>query len=278
MLNLSDILSYAEQPPELYQPGAPLWTEPHIAEEMLKAHLSPETDAASYRPETMEAICKSLPERMRLERGARIVDLGCGPGLYCKNLAERGFCMTGIDWSEHSIAYAKQLCRGREAEFLCASYLEPFPFREFDGAVMISQDYGVLPPDGRNRLLSNIRTALKSGGRFAFDVPSTAAFSGLCQNPVLPWEAKAEGFWRARPYLTLPKLFLYPDVPASCALYIVLEETAATVYRVWQTYFTPESIELELNRSGFEVEEIASNLAGEKWRQDSAVIGVICRR
>jgi len=277
MLHISEILSLVQSPSELYQSGTPLWTEPHIAEEMLKAHLSPGTDAASYRPETIARICAGLPERMRLERGARLADLGCGPGLYCKKLAEHGFRMTGIDWSEHSVSYAAQLCRGEEAEIICASYLEPFGRRGFDGALMISQDYGVLAPKMRGRLLQNVRAALNEGGRFAFDVSSAAAFRALEQNPVLPWEAAEKGFWRAHPYLMLPKLFLYPDVPASCSLYAVMDGETA-VYRVWQTYFTPESIERELNQNEFEVEEIASDLAGGKWRPDSEQIGVICRK
>ena len=276
MIYPQNILALMETP-ELYQPGAPLWTEPHIAEEMLKAHLFAETDAASYRPETIEAICDTLPDRMRLPRGARLLDLGCGPGLYCKNLAGRGFVMTGVDWSENSIRYAKQLCRGLNADFLCASYLDPLPQRNFDGAVMISQDYGVLAPQDRKKLLRNIRAVLKIGGRFAFDVSSTTAFEELKQTAAQTWEAAAQGFWRAHPYLTLQKLFLFPDVPASCSLYVVIDEKT-TVYRVWQTYFTPESIERELNESGFETEEIFSDLAGGKWRADATVLGVVCRK
>lgn len=272
-----NIIATLNETPDLYQPGAPLWTEPHIAEEMLKAHLFAETDAASYRPETIEKICTILPERMKLPRGARLLDLGCGPGLYCKNLAERGLALTGVDWSENSIRYARQLCRGLSADFLCASYLDPMPQQKFNGALMISQDYGVLAPQGRKKLLTNIRAALKTGGRFAFDVSSTAAFEDLKQNAGQIWEAAAEGFWRAHPYLTLQKLFLFPDVPASCSLYVVIDEEM-TVYRVWQTYFTPESIERELHENGFDVEDISADLAGEKWGADSAALGVVCRK
>jgi len=276
MIQPTNILAFTETP-NLYQPGAPLWTEPHIAEEMLKAHLYPETDAASYQPETIEAICTILPERMKLPHGARLLDLGCGPGLYCKNLAGRGFAVTGVDWSENSIWYAKQLCHGLSADFLCASYLDPMPQRNFDGAVMISQDYGVLAPQDRKKLLANIRAVLKNGGRFAFDVSSTAALEGLKQNAVQTWEAAAQGFWRAQPYLTLQKLFLFADIPASCSLYVVIDDET-TVYRVWQTYFTPESIERELHENGFVVEEISADLTGGNWHADSAALGVVCRK
>ena len=79
--------------PAPYQPGAPLWTHPHIAGEMLKAHLNPDTDAASYRPECIDAICNHLYRTMNLQPGDRVADLGCGPGLYCRRLADRGLRM-----------------------------------------------------------------------------------------------------------------------------------------------------------------------------------------
>ena len=42
-----------------------------------------------------------------LERGARVLDLGCGPGLYTTRLAKLGHTCVGIDFSPASIAYAK---------------------------------------------------------------------------------------------------------------------------------------------------------------------------
>ena len=139
---------------------------------------------------------------------------------------------------------------------------------------MISQDFGVLAPKDRQKLLLNIRAAIKRGGRFAFDVSSAAAFEKLRQSASQTWEAAAEGFWRGHPYLTLQKLFLFPDVPASCSLYIVIDEKT-TVYRVWQTYFTLDSIERELSENGFEVEK---NHIRARWRGIARGFGRAWRR
>ena len=38
-----------------------------------------------------------------------IADYGCGPGLYATKMAQRGAIVTGIDFSENSISYAKKL-------------------------------------------------------------------------------------------------------------------------------------------------------------------------
>ncbi len=86
--------------PTLFEPGEPLfWDDPHISSEMLKAHLDPEIDAASRKPATIDLTCDWLVGHFRLRPGDRVLDLGCGPGLYTSRLAKRGLKVTGIDYS-----------------------------------------------------------------------------------------------------------------------------------------------------------------------------------
>jgi SAM-dependent methyltransferase len=263
--------------PRPYEPGASLWTDPHIAKGMLETHLSPDTDLASFRPETIAAICGFLPARMGLAPGAKIVDLGCGPGLYCRNLAARGHQMTGVDWSENSIRYARELCEGLPAVFRRASYLEPFGEAEFDAALLIYEDFGVLPPGDRKTLLGNIDRALKPGGIFALDVASRAAFERRRAEPDASWEAAARGFWRPHPYAALNRTYFYPDIPASCDLHAILDGEAS-VYRVWQTYYTRESLAAELGAGGFEVTEFFSSLKGDACADGAPAIAALCRK
>lgn len=276
MITMENLLA-SLQKPEPYQPGASLWTHPHIAAEMLKAHLAPDTDAASYRPQTIDAICDHLTTAMGLLPGSRVVDLGCGPGLYCYRLAGRGLRMTGIDQSENSLRYARELCEGREATFRQMSYLQPFGEEAFDGALLISQDYGVLPPEQRKTLLGNIHAALGPGGRFALDVPTLAALDMRRGEPAATWESANTGFWRAAPYLTLHAVHVYPERNVLCDHYVVLDGEI-TVYRVWQTFFTVDTLRRELTDAGFVVESIGSSLKGEAWRDDSQVLAMVCRK
>ena len=55
-IDLKRIMELSEKP-RIYTPGdSVLWTDPHIAGQMLKAHLDPGNDSASYKPETREKI------------------------------------------------------------------------------------------------------------------------------------------------------------------------------------------------------------------------------
>jgi len=276
MDKISTILE-ALRRPKPYQPGAPLWTHPHIAAEMLKAHLAPDTDAASYKPDTIDAICNHLISALHLAPDSRVVDLGCGPGLYCRHLASRGLAVTGIDFSENSITYAKTLCAKESAQFRLASYLEPIGENAFDAALLISQDYGVLAPDVRATLLANLHAALAQGGYFAMDVPTLAAYTARQGKADNTWEAAENGFWRSHAYLTLHAVHLYPEQSALCDLFAVLDDEV-TVYRIWQTYFSLVALQREMVNAGFVVEAVWSNLKGETWREDSPVMGVLCRK
>ena len=192
-----------------YEPGDELWNDAHISKMMLQAHLSEDTDAASYKREKRQKICDYLFRQMHLKQDASIVDLGCGPGLYCALLAERGVNVTGIDRSESSIRYARNLLSGYNTRFINDSYLNSFGKDQYDAALLISQDFGVLSPDNRKRLLSNIRDSLKTGGYFAFDISSIAALEALKKNALADWTMSDNGFWRPHRHMVfIGDLFL----------------------------------------------------------------------
>lgn len=274
MLNLNDLIM-TDKVPAPFEPGAELWNDPHISRMMLEAHLSPDTDAASYIPSKVQAICEYLTEAMGLKKGDAIVDLGCGPGLYSALLADRSCKVTGIDRSENSIQYARQLTQGKDAEFIVASYLEPFGTSQFDAALLIYQDYGVLSPDNRKILLGNIRQALKPNGFFALDVSSLAAFESRTKNAGSKWYASEAGFWRPHPHFVLERTVTYPDIPVLCDQYVVIDSVIKSYYN-YQTYFSQESICSELEENGFQVKEVMTNLWGEKYDTASPQIGIIC--
>lgn len=276
MIALNDLIN-AGRFPLPFEPGAELWNDPHISLGMLEAHLSPDTDAASYRPEKIRTICGFLAKAMPLETDASAVDLGCGPGLYCTRLAKDGIHMTGIDRSVNSIRYAKENNQSETTRFICQSYLEPFGCAQYDAALMISHDYGVPNPENRKLLLRNLRNALKPGGRFALDLPSMAAFEARKKRVTDVWYTSDAGFWRAHPHVVLEKTLIYPDLSAICSLVIVIDSETA-VYRIWQTYYSPESARKELEEAGFQVQSVLSNLSGEPYTADSMEIGILCSK
>jgi 2-polyprenyl-3-methyl-5-hydroxy-6-metoxy-1,4-benzoquinol methylase len=76
--------------PQLYEKGSSvMWTDPHISKQLLELHINPDNDVASRSQVKIERITKWILERTDNPQ-MKILDLGCGPGLYAELLAQKG--------------------------------------------------------------------------------------------------------------------------------------------------------------------------------------------
>ncbi len=87
------------------------WDDPDFSARMLREHLSQEHDLASRRFEKIDQHVAWIHGDLLDRRPTRILDLGCGPGLYTSRLARLGHECVGIDWSPASIEYAQNEAR-----------------------------------------------------------------------------------------------------------------------------------------------------------------------
>jgi len=273
-----DVLERALARPAPFAPhDAPFWDDPHIARGMLAAHLDPGTDAASRRPETIARTVAHLAGALPVRHGDRLLDLGCGPGLYAAAFAERGVAVTGIDLSAGSLAYAREAARsvGHAIDYRLGDYTAMPLGGPFDAAVLIYLDFGVLPDGPRDRLLDAVAGALRSGGAFAFDVAAPAR--PRVRDSGIAVERSEGGFWRPGPHLLVETTYRYGrDVDLT--QHAVIEHGSITTYRVWDRAYTVRALGSMLARHGLRVEAAWSDLAGTPHRRSSPTVGVLARR
>src|ERR1700720_2234559 len=86
------------------------WGRPEFARRLLREHLDQSHDGASRRRSVIAAQVRRL-RRLRPPAPARILDAGCGPGLYAVPLAELGHEVTGVDVSTAALRHARSLAR-----------------------------------------------------------------------------------------------------------------------------------------------------------------------
>ena len=268
------------QPPDLYDPGEKhFWTDPHIAQELLETHLNPATDAASRRPEIIEASVNWLVETLNPQPGAAWLDLGCGPGLYTSRLAQRGLRVTGVDFSQSSLAHARRTAAEQDLSitYRQQDYLTLEDEAAYDVVSLIYGDFCPLFPAERATLLARIHRALKPGGRFVFDAstPEQHTRYGMGVN----WYAAPEGgFWRPGPHLVLEHGFSYPDDIFLDQHVVIEPDGTPTVYRFWFQDYTPPRITAELADHGFNVESTWGDLTGAPYTPASCWLGVVAIR
>jgi SAM-dependent methyltransferase len=277
-IDLSRILQ-AQEKPQPFEPGEPLfWNDPHIARQMLDSHLNPSVDGASRRPETIERSTNWIATSLGLRPGDCILDLGCGPGLYAERLAQAGFQITGVDFSQNSIDYALAKAGEKQLpiQYRCQNYLELDETSLYSAVLLIYGDFCPLSPEQRAKLLANVRAALKPGGCFVLDVttPRLRQKYGLKNG----WYAVSQGFWKPGSHLVLEQGYAYPD-DLFLDQYIVIESDGKiSVYRNWFQDYTPETIRAELASAGFEVESLWGDLTGMPYTPDSEWIGIVARK
>jgi SAM-dependent methyltransferase len=253
-----------------------LWTDPHLAQQMLKFHLDPAQDLASRNHAFIQRSVEWLNSRFELGAGRRVLDLGCGPGLYANGLAELGASVTGVDFSKNSLAYAGSKAEGRglDVSFHYGNYLDLELQGTFDLILLIFGDFCPLGPDRRRSLLNRVNGWLAPGGRFVFDVSSSAQFEGLEESSSYE-EAPVGGFWSPDPHFVFTKRFKYLPDMAYLDRYLVVEATRHREFFNWIQCYDPSGLEVELREAGWGVEATFGNVAGDPFDPEGQFFAVI---
>jgi SAM-dependent methyltransferase len=274
------LLMDALEKPEPFTPGEPLfWNDPHISSQMLAVHLDPDTDLASRKADTIDASVAWIIEILGLQAGDTMLDLGCGPGLYATRLAQHGLAVSGVDYAQRSITYAREFAaeHGLAIDYRWQNYLDLEEENQFDGVLLIFGDYCTFPPDDRLKLLSNVHRALRPGGHFILDVSTRVLRDryGLKNG----WYISQSGFWRPGPHLVLESGFDYPQEAIWLDQYIIIEPSRKmTVYRNWFQDYDRESIVAELAAGGFDIHSVWGDLTGSPFTADGEWIGLVAIR
>lgn len=273
-----DLIKSLTERPDLFEPGKDeMWTDEHISKYMLDAHLDPKEDMASRRHETIERSCRWLISRLDLKTSSRVIDLGCGPGLYCRGLASQGINCTGVDFSERSILYAREH-KGEAEEYILGDYMSLDLDGEYDAAFMIYYDFDVFSDKDRDRLLEKVQSILKDDGYFVFDV--LTPIHPEAGNETTYWSVSEDGgFWSPESYLELFQRYYYDEEETKLDQYIIVDEHGKyRLFRIWHRFFTITKISNLLKKHGFVVEDFYGDLTGCDYHKDSTSIGIIARK
>lgn len=225
------------------------WFEP-LAEHMGRAYLR-----YSFTKGTEQEV-GFLVDALRLRPGARVLDVGCGPGRHAHSLGRRGVWVHGVDISARFVELAAQGApagvtfeRGDATQFSFDA--------EFDAAISLCQgafglpawppltaDRGATQPDvGPHeraldaQVLEGMARAVKPGGRIA-----VSAFSAYFLVRHLPAHMTFDASSGVNHERTVIK-----D-----------EEGLAAEHDLWTGCFTPRELRLLADRAGLAVDHVWS--------------------
>lgn len=276
-VNFAVWADHLRRPPLFERSVEAFWDDPYVSSQLLQAHLDPSHDAASRQPATIDWTVAWLKTHLALQPGMRLLDLGCGPGLYCRRFAQAGLQVSGIDYSRRSIAYATEdaVQHDLPITYRYGNYLELNDEDAYDVISLIYFDFGTLTEEERACLLPRIWRALKPGGWFVFDVRTSTDFTR--QREACTWALCPEGgFWHAGPYLELKATWLYPEAETILDQYAIVSEAGdIRIYRIWERCFSTQTITALLAQHGFILTSVWSDLTGDPWDDASPGMGVL---
>ena len=280
-MNLIDII-HRQADPVPWSEGEKIpWHDPAFSQRMLVEHLSQEHDAASRRSETVDKHVEWIHDSVLADQRTRILDLGCGPGLYTSRLAKLGHECVGIDFSPASITHANECAQVYK---LRCSYLQQ-DIRVADyghgyGLVMfIFGELNVFRPTEARSILEKAHHALKEGGRLLLEVHTFAAVRAIGEQP-RSWYSTDSGLFSDRPHICLTEGFWNIEQNVAIQRYFILDGLTGQVTRhaANTQAYTGEQYQSLLEECGFGQVVLYPSLGGGPGQPESGLIAIVAQQ
>lgn len=275
---LDQIYHALEKPQRYTKTNTPFWNDEYISKQMLRAHLSPDFEGASRKLSFINQSVEWIAHTISPENHPLLFDIGCGPGIYAERFSEKGYQVTGIDFSKRSIRFARRSAnkKGLSIDYIFQNYLDMDMEQAFHFATMIYCDYGALSNIDRKKIMLKTYRCLKKGGKFLLDVFSITKYKIFQEKQT--WEAcLSNGFWREDEYITLAGYYKYPPDVTLEQIAVISKDTI-TPYYLWTTYFSTENLIKEAQEVGFKVCEIFSDVAGTPYDDGSPTLAILLEK
>ena len=160
--------------PRPFDPAAELdWADPAWSRRLLAEHLDQAHDGASRRASLIDRHVRRLRQLLPAPP-ARLLDAGCGPGLYAVRLARLGYRVDGVDIGPAVIRHARREARaagvGRLAHFQVGD-LRALPVAPcYDAVLLIYYVLENLPARSQTAALRRLGASLMPGGRLIVEL------------------------------------------------------------------------------------------------------------
>ncbi len=269
----------ARPQPFQYYTAMELWTDEHTSEQMLAFHLNEKVDVSSRNMEFIDKSVDWIVSQFGVGEETRIIDFGCGPGLYTTKLAQEKAKVVGIDFSKRSIEYAEEKANERKliVQYLNQNYLGYETTERFDLILMIMCDYCALNPEQRKKILGKFVDILEPGGAVLLDVYSSFAYGRREEHTSFDVNLM-DGFWSPNRYYGFLNTFKYDEEQVVLDKYTVVEHAQTKTVYNWLQYYDPKSLERELAANGLKIEKLYGDVAGSPFMPDAEEFAIVARK
>jgi len=257
------------------------WHEPGFSRRMLEEHLSQQHGLASRRFDSIDRQVSWIDGEILSHRPSRVLDLGCGPGLYAERLSRLGHQCLGIDYSPASVEYARE--RARRDQLSC-DYLEQdirtAPYGEgFDLIMLIFGEFNVFTPSDARSILERTHAALSDQGVLLLEVHTLSAVREIGEREP-SWYTADPGLFSDGPHLCLRESSWDPIQKTATERYFIIAAQTGVAERhgaTTQAYSDSEYRAL-LRGCGFGAVEFRPSLSRDPEDADDRLMAILASR
>ena len=280
-MNLIDLVNRNPEPQPWEEGDNIPWSEPDFSQRMLIEHLSQDHNAASRKSSIIQQHIQWIHEVVLSEKPSKILDLGCGPGLYCHRLSSLGHHCFGIDYSPASIAYARQVAIEDHLNtiFTEADLREADYGTGFDVVMQIYGEINVFRPNHASLILKKAYQALKPGGILILEPHTFDAVQAWgTRSP--SWYSSKSGLFATGSHLVLEEYFWDKDQKVATNRYFTINASSGSVIQYAQSVqaYTEQDYTELLEKCGFENIHFFPSLTGKPDPQQPQLIAILASK
>jgi 2-polyprenyl-3-methyl-5-hydroxy-6-metoxy-1,4-benzoquinol methylase len=280
-VQIIDIVKRVTEPAPWSEGDKIPWNEPEFSERMLREHLSQEHDLASRRSEIVDGHVTWIHNTLLGRKPAKILDLGCGPGLYASRLARLGHSCVGIDYSPASIRYAREQAAQEQSK--CTYVHEDVRKADFgkgyDLVMFLYGELNVFRRADATAILTKAHSALAPGGTLLIEPHRFVVVEKAGTQPP-SWHTAEAGLFSEKPHLWLQENSWNQTTATATTRWFVIDAATGQVQQLTQTMqaYTDEEYQRMLAEAGFEGVEFLPSFGGAGGRFEDSLMVIVAQR
>jgi len=238
-------IAAAPRPCPPWQEGDHLpWDDLQFSRRVLEVHLDPTTHMASRGPDVIDRHVEWLEEQLEsvpaTDGPRHVLEVGCGPGLYCHELARRGLKATGFDFAPAALAWARQTAanEGLDCQFMEADLTRlPDDFAAevgpVDAVTFWFGDFHGFPDAAVAEFLPRLASCLKPGGLFVLEHQPLEDYE---HSDSTNWTSRDRSVFSSAPHLWLEEFFWHEAESTEVHVHWIIDQDSGSLTRYVQCH------------------------------------------
>ena len=279
-MNMLDLVNRAPVPLPWDEGDNIPWDDPDFSRRMLAQHLDQRHDRASRRSEKIDEQVQWIHNEVLNGRPTRVLDLGCGPGLYTSRLARLGHECVGIDFSPSSIDHARQ--EAQKEKLSCTYVHDDLRAADYGAGfglvTLLFGEFNVFSSLDVRSILRKVTQALDFDGLLLLEPHTFSAVQRTGQSGP-SWYSAKSGLFSEKPHLCLEERFWDEKSRTTTIRYFVIDAAARQVNAYAQTLqaYSTEDYEALLGQRGLEDIQLHPSLTGVKDPSQGDFFAIVAR-